>query len=504
MARSLRGIDRFRGRAGIADMVEKDIPYLRRLVGNALSLLTSDVLNRATSFVIYALVARQLGAVAVGQVSLALTLFYVFQVLSVAGLKTLIIREVAKNRQDTERYLVNASLAVVIYSLVSMVMMGAFVRVMGYRDETAIVILLLSVGLLPYAMAAVQEAIFQAWERMHYIAYANAPMNALKIGLVIAVLALGYGVRELMIVIVIALFAIASFEWWLTARNIVRPRFRFDLGFAYSISRKATTFLGIDAVIAVRSAVPIVLLSKLASEREVGLFSVAQQLLVPIGLVFQAIALSVFPLLCRKFAAGMREFQQVGSRLLEVLMVVGLPTAVGLFLMADSALLLLYSDADFLNAVVVLRILVWLIVLNGLTTGLGHLLYAAGNERMTLRIVLAQVAVVTVLGIVMIDAMGLPGAALATVAAGFVSAALHFAAVWKVIPHFGLMRRTWIPAVACAVMWGYLEVIQWDHLAVRVVSGAIAYAVALIAVMVVVGGGPRQLKVRYLQLWSRS
>ncbi len=485
-------------------MVKRQTPYLRRLVGNALSLLTSDVLNRATSFVIYALVARRLGAVAMGQVSLALTLFYVFQVLAVAGMKTLIIREIAKSRQDTERYLMNASFAVVTYSLVSMVLMWAFVRIMGYRDETATIILLLSVGLLPYAMSAVQEAIFQAWERMHYIAYANAPMNVLKIGLVIATLALGYGVRELMIVMLIALFAIAGLEWWITARNIVRPRFHFDLGFAYSISRKATTFLGIDLVIAMRSALPIVLLSKLTSEREVGLFSAAQQLLVPIGLVFQAIALSVFPLLCRRFAAGMREFRQVGSQLLEVLMVIGLPTAVGLFLLADSALLLLYRDADFIGAVVVLRILAWLIILNALTTALGHLLYAASNERMTLRIVLTQVVVLLVLGIVLINAMGLVGAAVATVAAGFVSTVLHFTSVWKLLPGFGLMRRVWMPVIACAVMWGSLELVRWNHLAVQVVSGAIAYAVALLAIILVAGGGPGQLKGRYLQLWSRG
>ena len=161
-----------------------------------------------------------------------------------------------------------------------------------------------------------------------------------------------------------------------------------------------------------RSALPVVLLSKLTSEREVGLFSAAQ-LLVPIGLVFQAIALSVFPLLCRKFAAGRREFRQVGSQLFEVLMIVGLPTAVGLFLLADSALLLLYRDADFLGAVAVLRILAWLIILNAMTTALGHLLYAASNERMTLRIVLTQVAVLLVLGIVLINSMGLLGAAVA-------------------------------------------------------------------------------------------
>ena len=54
---------------------------LRNMGGNALSILTSDVMNRATSFVVYAMVAHKLGAFEFEQMSLALSLFYVFQIL---------------------------------------------------------------------------------------------------------------------------------------------------------------------------------------------------------------------------------------------------------------------------------------------------------------------------------------------------------------------------------------------------------------------------------------
>lgn len=62
---------------------------LQGIGANALAILTSDVMNRATSFVVYAMVARRLGAFAFGQMSLALSLFYVFQIFAVSGVKTL-------------------------------------------------------------------------------------------------------------------------------------------------------------------------------------------------------------------------------------------------------------------------------------------------------------------------------------------------------------------------------------------------------------------------------
>src|ERR1700740_3495292 len=115
---------------------------LRKVGANALSILTSDVTNRATSFVLYALVARRLGAFQFGQLSLALSLFYVFQVTAVAGLKILIVRQVAKDRSQTSIYFNNGCVIVAISSLASLAALFAFVRLMHYAAATSWVILL--------------------------------------------------------------------------------------------------------------------------------------------------------------------------------------------------------------------------------------------------------------------------------------------------------------------------------------------------------------------------
>ena len=85
---------------------------LRKTSGNALSILSSDVMNRMTSFVLYAMVARHLGAQAFGQLTLAFTLFYTFQVFAVGGLKTLIVRQVAEDRSQTRLYFLNGMMIV--------------------------------------------------------------------------------------------------------------------------------------------------------------------------------------------------------------------------------------------------------------------------------------------------------------------------------------------------------------------------------------------------------
>ena len=101
------------------------ISSVRKIAGNLVSLLTSQVATRATTFVLYALVARYLGAFEFGQLSLAITLFFIAQVLAEAGLRTLITREVTKDRTKTDLYLVNGSAVVVVFSLLSLAAMLA-------------------------------------------------------------------------------------------------------------------------------------------------------------------------------------------------------------------------------------------------------------------------------------------------------------------------------------------------------------------------------------------
>src|SRR5204862_1784334 len=185
---------------------------LRRTSGNAVALLTSDVMNRATSFVLYILVARNLGVHEFGQLALAFTIFYTFQVCAVAGLKTLIIREIARDRLQTWSCLVNGWVVVTCTSFASLTALLVFVRVMHYPADTARVILLLSLGLLPYALAAVCEATFQAWEQMRYIAYVNVPVNVGKIAGAFMLLHGSRGLHTVILIILSSLAAIAIVE----------------------------------------------------------------------------------------------------------------------------------------------------------------------------------------------------------------------------------------------------------------------------------------------------
>src|SRR5688572_20259317 len=247
-----------------------------RTVRNAVYILTSDVAGRASTFLVYALIARFLGAEPLGQMALALALFYTLQVIAAAGLRTNMTREIARNGGAVSRQLASGTVLATLAASLSMVVLATFVWLTGYSGETVWVVLLLGLGLLPYAMSVVCEAVFQASEVMRYIAYAQVPVHVAKVAFAWLLLVQGGTIRQLAMLLLACHTAVAAIEWLLMLRYVARPRFdrtepraaTFIGGLRDSLKmgRSAGTFLVIDALIAIGAGLNVVLLSALSSE----------------------------------------------------------------------------------------------------------------------------------------------------------------------------------------------------------------------------------------------
>jgi len=475
---------------------------LRKTGGNALSILTSDAMNRATSFFLYALVARHLGAHEFGQLALALTLFYTFQVLAVSGLKTLIIRQVTKDRALTGKYFVNAFAIVFFSSLCSLGALFGFVRLMHYPGDTALIIVLLGLGLLPYAISAVCEGIFQAWERMSYIPLVNVPINAAKVGCAFLVLSMSRSLYGVVWVLLCALVATAGIELWILVRRFQAQNASFDLHFSLDTMRSAFTFLGIDSTIAIMSSLNILFLSKLASETEVGLYGAATQLMVPLLLVYQSFAQSIFPVMCRKAESGFSSLKQIAEQAIEMLLVLALPGVIGLLFFGQWLISVLYKNSIFLQAYPALQIIAWILVSQVFTAVLGQVLVASHREKVSLKIVIVDTLVNLVIGWPLIRFFGLRGAAISLVVMRLVDCVQHYVPVSRLFSGISLAKIVWKPMVAASCMVVYLALDVAHKGILTSVVATLIYAAALLVLAVLACGGVRQFREKYLLLLS--
>lgn len=506
---------------------------LATVAGNMMSLIASDVVNRVTSFVIYALVGRFLGAFAFGQISLALSLFYTFQVFAVAGLKTLVTREVAKDKSKTSQYLVTSSFIVLFTTVLALVGLLGFIDIMGYdsspeilffgsyalsqmgdsldftwmmtaggQADTALVIMIICLGLLPFALSQIMEAVFQAHERMTFIAYVNAPANAIRIALIFLLTTGGQGLYSIAIMMFISHVFVMLVELYFMLRYIVKPKLTLNLNFTFGLLKSSATFLGIDGIVAIYSSLYLIILARVLNESAVGLFSSATQIITPLIILYQSIVLAVFPIMCQRFDVNNPQgLRSISNRLLEMLLVIAVPMSVGVFMMAEWGLSFLYGGAEFEAAAGAVRVIVLVALLQAFSAVLGRVLVASMREKTTLRIVTIDLIVALIAGLILIPRYGIMGAALAGLIVAFENALQHYVPVARILKGIPLVTLLWKPAIAVTAMAAYIYAFYieggQDPILTVVVASTLYFAV-LFALMLVSIGGPRQIKARYL------
>src|SRR5690606_36569547 len=279
---------------------------LRRLLLNAGSIVTHETLNRATTFVLYLIVARYLDDAAFGRLSLSLTLLYIVQVLAGFGLRTYMSREVARDRATAGRYLGNGLVVSLAASLVALGLLAALTWGAGYPPETRRAVLLFGLGAVPYAVGSVCQGLFQGLERMQLIPAVNVPANVLKLAAAVLLLEGGSGIGAVALAVTGSQLLAAGVSLVLALRLVgaAGVRAAVDRESLVAVARGSAAFMGIDAVVAVWSVLPLFLLSLYASEAEVGHFGAATQLLVPASLVVTAVMVAALPTLSRGFVEG--------------------------------------------------------------------------------------------------------------------------------------------------------------------------------------------------------
>ena len=137
---------------------------------------------------------------------------------------------------------------------------------------------------------------------------------------------------------------------------------------------------------------------------------------------------------------------------MELLLVLALPAAAGLFFIGDRALSLLYKNPAFSQAFPALRIVTWVLILQVFTSVLGQVLVASHREKITLRIVLVDTVVNLLVGWLLIAMFGLRGAAVALLLTRVADCCQHYIPAAHLLSGIPIATMVWKPFVAATCM----------------------------------------------------
>jgi O-antigen/teichoic acid export membrane protein len=400
---------------------------VQRMGFNSLAILTSDVLTRASTLFVYVLVGRNGGDAEFGQLSLGLMLLYTFHVFAVAGLPTLLVREVARSPSTAKRILYHGYVGTLLPAILSFLAMTGFAMVMQYSWTTTAVILLLAFALLPYAFSVIAESVIRGNQKMPWIVVGNIPGSLFLVAGCYAVISANATVVQLAVVVVVSRFInMLAMHVCCIQISDTKSRARLRWRYAWLLLKKSLVFLWSDAIAAISASLNAVLLSKFAGEREVGWLTACFQLLQPMLMVYRSVGNSCFPVLVQSVQNKRDSLTEICQTLIVLLWRLAIPAAVVLFSLSGDILVLVYRKEEFRAAAPILKILAMTLLLDTLNPVIGHGLWAAGKEKLVLKIVIVNFLVSLTLSAVLVSQYGILGAGWSVLLSSSINVLQHY------------------------------------------------------------------------------
>ena len=448
----------------------------RSMLGNFLSLSASAWTSQILNFLIIVYLARVLGADALGQVTLAQAVVLYFRLAADMGLDMFGRRRVAADREHaaatvaelTGCRLANAALAGSALVLAALAI--NWVRPVGW--------LMLAFGLSLAPVALSLEWAFGGLERMELVGLSRLTAAGMWFLLVVALVR---GVGSLLVVPLayVTGLSCASCVLFLLFRRAYGPTpVRFNRARWTATLREAAPVGLSFIVIQVYVGFGLVALGLFEGERAAGLYSAPQRIVLFLSTISSMFGATIYPRLAALRVQGREPFERVMRLGLRVMVLAGVPLAVGGALVAPSLVPFVYGPG-YEDSVAVLQWLAPSVVLIFTNVPFGYALLAAGEQRSYLHTAIAGAVVNVVANLVLIPRLHLLGPAVATLCAeGVVLVTLVFAS--RRIARVEASRTVFAAAASAVLMAGALLFVRPAAFPVQVAAGAAAYAVGLV------------------------
>ena len=410
-----------------AETAEHVNEQTKSVLTNSVVLLSSKVVTWALAFVMTIMLPRYLGASSYGKLYFAISITNVFAIMVEFGLNSLVSREIAKKPESTTAYLVNAALLKVGLWVVAFAIMNAFVRIADYPPTTRLAVLILGAAIMITSMSSLLVAVLQATRHINWVAISSIAEKAVLTVLGVAALLAGYGMLVIAaIMLVSALVGLVLDLVWFAKLSRTAPVHEGWEGLTLKpLFVKALPFFSVVFLGAIYFRVDVIIMSLVKSSVVVGWYGASYRLFETTNLIPEAFMFAFFPVFCRMAVRGDNSLALATQKALDLLLLIGIPIAVGLFTLATPIVSTLYG-AQFLPAAGSLRLLALATPFLYTNASFVQLLVATDRQK-KLAMTAGVAAVVNVgLNLLLIPRYGHIGAAATTVVTEVVVTAVNY------------------------------------------------------------------------------
>ncbi len=350
----------------------------KTIAKNAGALLISQLATWLLSFVLTIFLPRFLGSTAMGKLALASSLWAIGTIIVTFGMDTFLTKEIARNPARASElfgssFLLRIAMHVVVYGGVV-----AYLVLLRYPADTTLVVCIVGISSLFWELIGACQATLQGLERMDLMTVANILGKGVNTVVCIMLLLLGQGVYAIAIVGILA--AAVTLAVQLRALSHQIPlNMRVNWATGRTMLRSSLPYLLSGVFLVAYAQMDVVIISLLVDEKTIGWYGAAGQLFATLMFVPNVFITAVFPTLSRMFAQSPDALPRVMRKSFDWLLLISIPIGLGLFVTADSLVVLLFGP-DFVQSGPILSLMGIVLILTYLNILLGQFLTSTDRQ----------------------------------------------------------------------------------------------------------------------------
>lgn len=349
------------------------------VVRNTFYLTLGQIAGMPLSIASSAILARYLGAAAIGYMYLASTFNSVGNLAVDWGQSGALPQLVAQDRSRAGVLLGSSLVWRLGSSLIVLVLLLLSARLLGHSVDFLPVLALMA---LCYFFSTISSACQQTiigFERTDVSAYRQIIEQFAGLVIILPIVLLGGGLHATMAGSAASVF-LGMLYAWRSLRSVGVTRLTFESKVLRRLLAQSTPFAFTSVVSVLQPYIDALYLARMSTPDVVGWHAAARKLLGVLVFPASAVIGALYPTLCRLYASNRVEFVTAANGALRGTSLLALPAALGCFLYPDIGIAV-YSNASFGPAQDNLRILSVFLFLAYFTMPLGIAILAANRQR---------------------------------------------------------------------------------------------------------------------------
>lgn len=472
----------------------------QRIVRNTAWFTFGSIGQKVFSFLYFTVIAMALGVDATGRYFLALTFTALFAMGADWGMSPVITREVAKDRARGLSLFLAALRCKCVTITCTVLVIAVVTFVAGYPADITRAIAIATVTLTIDSLHLVLFAVLRGLQRVHYEAIGTV-VNQVTVTVVgVSILAVVAGLRfgdatwlvatrdiatawllvpfvlASTVSLCIALYGFAREHIFHDLRGIARGSWRW-------LMRTATPFALTAMLARIYTYSDTFLLSLLASRLAVGHYSTPFKIAFAFQFIPLALVGALYPAMSAAAVQDRKRLASIFTEGVRMLLLVALPIAFGIGVLAERILLTVYG-ASFLPSALPLAILVAVVPFTFVNFPAGYLLNAVDRQATNTALIAVATVCNVLLNLLLIPPLHAVGAAIAALVATVLLTVMNFIAVYRTVPYalHALFQPVLRMLCACAAMGVVLLVAAALPLGVLIVLGALTWTVVALVI----------------------